>query len=96
MSTVKHRVANELPTGKWFGLDAVSRLNMSNTAFLQYMGKIKRENDGLVERRVHAVTNKVSFKWGKETKKAYLKVLKGGEEMVMSRGFELFYLVMNA
>lgn len=96
MSTVKEKVAKLLPTGKFFGHEAVSSIEMTNEAFLQYMRKIRKENHGLVEDRTNAITNKVSFKWGKETKKAYLLMLKGGDKKVISKGQELYNLVMSA
>lgn len=96
MSAVKQKVAALLPTGRWFGLDAVSSINMSNTAFLQYMRKIRGDNPDLIERRIHATTKIVTYKWGKEIKAAYIKKLKGGDEIIMSKSFELLYKFMRA
>lgn len=96
MSAVKQKVATLLPTGRYFGHEVVSGIEMTNEAFLQYMRRIRKDNHGLVEDRINPVSNIISFKWGKETKKAYLLVLKGGDKKVISKGQELYELVMNA
>ena len=95
MSTVKQKVATLLPTARWFGWDAVLSIEMTNEAFLQYMRTIRKDNNGLIKSRINPKTNKVSFKWGKETKKAYLLTLKGGNKKVVSKGQDLYNLVMG-
>lgn len=96
MSKIKQKVAMALPTGRWFGYCDMSELNMTKTTFLNHISNIRKDNPGLVTRKVHATTKIASYKWSKSTKAAYIRKLKGGGSAIKSKGEELFNLFMNA